>query len=68
MEARMEEITFSGFGVEIIKRLGRFYIRYDAGEIAVSMEEKEITEAEANKAKLSERDAYEVILACQKRS
>ncbi len=64
----MEEITFSGFGVEIIKRLGRFYIRYDAGEIAVSMEEKEITEAEANKAKLSERDAYEVILACQKRS
>jgi len=61
----MDNIIFTGFGIEIIKRDGRYYIRFDAGHFAVTMKEVEVTEAEANKAKMSEKDAYEVVLAKQ---
>lgn len=64
----MEEKIFSGFGVEILKRDGRYFIRYDAGEIVVQMREDEITEVEAAKAQHSEKDAYEVLLACERRA
>ena len=26
------ELVFSGFGIEIIKREGKFFVRYDSGE------------------------------------
>lgn len=64
----MNDVIFSNYGVEIIKREGRFLIRYDAGEIVVEVREDEITEEEAAKAQKSEKDAYEVLLACQQRS
>lgn len=64
----MNDVIFSNYGVEIIKREGRFLIRYDAGEIVVEVREDEITEEEAAKAQKSEEDAYEVLLACQRRS
>lgn len=63
----MSDPIFSGFGVEIFSRDGRFFIRYDAGEIAVQMREDEITAEEASKAQKSEKDAYEVLLACERR-
>lgn len=63
----MNEKIFSGFGVEIFQRDGRFFIQYDAGEIAVQMCEQEVTEEEAVKAQKSEKDAYEVILASKHR-
>lgn len=62
-----DEIQFTGFGIEIIKRSERYYLRYDAGELVVKMVEIEITEDEATKARCSEKDAYEVILARQLR-
>jgi hypothetical protein len=64
----MNGTIFSGFGIEVFKRDGRYFIRYDAGEIAVQFREEEITEEEAAKAQKSEEDAYEVLLACQRRS
>lgn len=64
----MNDTIFSGFGIEIFKRDGRHFIRYDAGEIAVQFREDEITEEEATKAQTSEESAYEVLLACQRRS
>lgn len=64
----MSDEIFSGFGIEIFKRDGRYFIRYDAGEIAVQIREEEITEEEAAKAQKSEGGAYEVLLACQRRS
>jgi hypothetical protein len=60
-----DEIQFAGFGIEIINRSERYYLRYDAGELVVKMVEIEITEDEAGRAQLSEKDAYEVILAHQ---
>ena len=63
----MSKPVFSGYGVEIFRRDGRFFIRYDAGEIAVQMREDEISSEEASKAQKSEKDAYEVLLVCERR-
>jgi hypothetical protein len=64
----MNDVIFSDFGIEIIKRDERFFIRYDAGEIVVQLREDEISADEAAKAQRSEEDAYEVLLACQQRA
>jgi len=63
-----DRVMFSGFGVTIIERDGRLFALYDAGEIAVQLRENEISEHEARKMQKSEKDAYEVLLACQRRS
>lgn len=62
----MDTVIFSDFGVEIFRRGGRFFLRYDSGELVVNMEEIEISEEESFKAQRSEQDAYEVILSHQK--
>lgn len=64
----MDNVVFSDFGVEIIERDGRFFVRYDSGEIAAQFREDEISRDEAVKAQRSEEDAYEVLLGCQQRS
>ena len=63
----MEKSIFEDFGIEIMKRNNKYFIQYDAGELAVVMVEAEITEEEAKKAMISEKDAYEVLLICKKR-
>lgn len=63
----MEKLIFSDYGVEILERAGKLLLRYDAGELVGQMREDEITMQEAEKAMRSEKDAYEVILACQER-
>ncbi|MCK7427710.1 hypothetical protein [Enterobacter chengduensis] len=63
----MNEIIFTGFGVDIIKRDGEYFIRYDTGTIAMIEKESKITPEEALKAQKSENDAYEVIIATQTR-
>jgi hypothetical protein len=62
-----DKLVFAGFGIEVLERDGHFFIRYDSGEIAVNMREDEVSAEEAAKAQLSEQDAYEVLLACQRR-
>jgi hypothetical protein len=64
----MEKQIFADWGIEIIERDGRIFARYDSGEIVVQFREDEITAEEALKAQKSEQDAYEVLLACQKRA
>jgi hypothetical protein len=52
----MDDQIFVGFGVEVLRRGKRFFIKYDMGEIVAQIQEIEITEAEAAKAqKKSER-------------
>lgn len=63
----MDKVIFENFGIVVIERNGKFYVQYDSGESASRMIEKEITEAEAEKAMKSERDAYEMLLAREKR-
>jgi hypothetical protein len=64
----VEKTFFSDYGIEIYKRSGKIYIRYDAGELVVQMREIEITEEEAAKAQISVKDAYNLIIACENRS
>lgn len=63
----MDDTIFAGHCIEIFKRNEHFFIRYDAGEIAVQIREEELTAEEVAKAQKSEKDAYEVLLACQMR-
>lgn len=63
----MSEVIFTGFGIDIIKRDNEYFIRYDAGTIAMIDKESKISSEEALKAQRSERDAYEVIVATQTR-
>lgn len=61
----MDEIVFEQFGAEILLHDGRYYVRCDAGGIDVRMKELPITAADAERARSSEQDAYEVILSAE---
>lgn len=63
----MEKMLFSGFGIDIIERGGELYMRYDDGSVVTQLREDPATHAEVAKAQGSEKDAYEVILSCQRR-
>jgi hypothetical protein len=39
----VNDLLFSDYGIEVLKRDGRFFIRYDAGEVAIQMREDEIS-------------------------
>lgn len=62
----MDKMIFSDFGIDIVQKDDKYFLRYDSGELVVKMEEIEITEDESIKAQKSEQDAYEVILSHQK--
>jgi len=57
----MEKI-FSDYGIEICKGDGKYFLRYDSGEIVARLEDIEISEEDALRAQLSEKDAYWVII------
>ncbi|ALO13842.1 hypothetical protein L21SP5_00162 [Salinivirga cyanobacteriivorans] len=63
----MERLISEGFGCKIIERDSKLFIQYDNGQAASWIVENEVTADEAKKAMLSGNDAYEVILAAQKR-
>jgi hypothetical protein len=64
----MEDIFFSGFGIQILKREDYYFLRFDAGEMFVVDErEAPITEEEARQATLSETAARALLEACRKR-
>ena len=59
---------FSDYGCEIFEIEGHYFIRYESGQSSgSSLLESEISLEEMEKAKLSERDAYEVILSAEQR-
>jgi uncharacterized protein YacL (UPF0231 family) len=43
---RMMEYLYNNFGMEIYKKGEEYYLRYDAGELVVQMNEIEITKEE----------------------
>jgi len=43
----MNKVIFSGFGVDVIKKDEGYYIRYDAGTIAMIDKVSEITQEES---------------------
>ncbi len=64
----MDELISTAFGLAIFKRNGKYIVKYDSGEIVSKTLEAEITKEEIQKAQKSERDAYEVLLVCDRRS
>ena len=63
----MKEVIFSKYGIDIVKHEGKFYIKYDSGELASKERESEISSQEAEKAMRGAEEAYEVIIASQNR-
>ena len=61
----MEEQVFVGNGIEIVKREGKYYLKYDAGEICDRIKQIQITDAEMKLAQKSSIDAYNVIIQYQ---
>ena len=53
---------FEDYGIEIFTEDGRYYIRYDAGEIAIIYNTIEVSEEDAIRAQKSVYDADRVIL------
>lgn len=64
----MRKTLFEGYGCEIVQDGLVFFIRYDSGESAGSkIIERQISSVEAKRAMQSEHDAYDVILAAERR-
>lgn len=62
LDTAMREQIFNGHGIEGFRDGERFSIRYNAGGVVVNHQEIEVPQAEAEKAMLSEHDAYEALL------
>lgn len=63
----MDKILFNDYGIVLIERNGQYYIKYYSGGIVMHETEERISLYEARKAQLSEKDAYEVLIAIEKR-
>ena len=58
----MENIVFCDFGIEIILRGNEYSIRYDAGGIVPRLEEVDVSPEQAERARKSSADAYNVLI------
>lgn len=64
----MNDLVFSGHGVVMLRRGDDFFIRYDSGELVPNEVEVQVSQEQAERAQLSESDAYDVLLATQRNS
>ena len=62
-----EKLIYSGGGIEIWQRQGRFFIRYDAGAHVAALREDEITSDEVAEAMSGSDSATAVLFKLQKR-
>lgn len=62
------EKVFEGYGIGIVKKDEKLFLRYDAGEIVSDYREIEISQEDAEKAQKSSQGAYEVIIAYQNKN
>lgn len=67
MEEKLFGLELQQDCLEVVKRDGRFYVRYDAGAQQMVWREDEVTEAEATKIASGRAGEYEVIISIQKR-
>lgn len=66
----MEETVFGDLaaqGLEVVRRDGRYFVRYDAGAHQVAWREDELTGEEFERLRLSRQDEYAVLLGVQRR-
>lgn len=62
----MTEQVFQDYGVTLLRRNGKFFVRYDAGGIAVKIREDEVSEQQALRLQQGEHAAYEVLLEVER--
>ena len=62
----MENKIFDDYGIEIIKRSGKFFLRTDSGEMASRPIEAEISMEDASLAQRGSESAYDVIIKYDK--
>ena len=58
----MTEQIFQDYGVTLLRREGKLFVRYDAGGIAVKIREDEVSEQQALRLQQGAQSAYEVLL------
>jgi hypothetical protein len=63
----VETTIFDGH-VLILKRDGKYFIRYEAGGSAGYLEDLEVTEEEAQRAQKSWDEAYDIVVGYQMRA
>ena len=56
------ESLFCNYGIEILKKDGKYYIRFDSGELVSAMKKIEVTEKDASLAQRDEKTAYHILL------
>lgn len=61
------DVIFSDYGIEISIENEKYFLSYDEGELVPKFRTIEITREEAEKAQLSPKNAYEVIINFQNR-
>ncbi|GMQ61000.1 hypothetical protein [Vallitalea maricola] len=59
------KVIFSDYGIDISEENGHYYITFDEGGFAIQMKTYEITKSDAEKAKLSANDSYQVVIKYQ---
>ena len=62
----MAEQVFNNYGVTLLRRGGKLFVRYDAGHIAVQVREDEVSEQQALRLQQGEQSAYEVLLELER--
>jgi hypothetical protein len=54
-------------GLEVVRRSGRYFVRYDAGAHQTAWREDELSAEEFERLSRSQADEYEVIISLQRR-
>ncbi len=62
------EVILENSGIELIKKEEKYFLRFDAGELAVQMQELEITAEESTQVQRNPADAYNIILKYQNKA
>lgn len=63
----MDKIIFNNYGVILIEREGRLFIRLYSGGMVMKEEEEEVSIDAAKKVQVSEKDTCEVLISIENR-
>ena len=58
----MTEQIFDDYGIVVIKKGEKFFVRYDSGTAVAEIKESEVSPAQAARLQISEQEAYRVLL------
>lgn len=61
------DVISDKFGVQVIYKDERYFLRYDAGELVDDMKIVEVSKNDAVRSQLTSDDAYQVLLTYQQR-